>query len=39
MDQIGLSLEDLARLHQGKLYFDIHTAAFRAGEIHGQILL
>ncbi len=38
MDQIELSLEDLARLRQGELYFDIHTAALRAGEIRGQIL-
>ncbi len=36
-DEIELSLEDLARLRRGELYLDIHTAAFRAGELRGQI--
>lgn len=38
-DEVELSLEDLARLRRGELYFDIHTRAYRAGEIRGQILL
>jgi len=38
MDRLELSIEDLTRLRQGELYFDIHTAAFRAGEIRGQIV-
>lgn len=37
MDRIELSLDDLNRLYRGELYFDIHTAAFRAGELRGQI--
>lgn len=36
-DQIQLSLEDRNRLFRGELYLDIHTAAFRAGELRGQI--
>lgn len=36
-DRIELSLDDLNRLYRGELYFDIHTAAFRAGELRGQI--
>ncbi|MCX7782405.1 MAG: CHRD domain-containing protein [Meiothermus sp.] len=39
VDRLELSAEDQARLRQGELYFDIHTALFRAGEIRGQILL
>ena len=39
MDRVELGLEDLLRLRRGELYFDIHTSAFRAGEIRGQILL
>ncbi len=38
MDRLELSIEDLTRLRQGELYFDIHTTAFRAGEIRGQIV-
>lgn len=37
MDRLELSLDDLNRLYRGELYFDIHTAAFRAGELRGQI--
>lgn len=37
MDRIELSLDDLNRLYRGELYFDIHTAAFRTGELRGQI--
>jgi vacuolar-type H+-ATPase subunit B/Vma2 len=37
MDRLELSLDDLNRLYPGELYFDIHTAAFRAGELRGQI--
>lgn len=37
MDRIDLNLDDLNRLYRGELYFDIHTAAFRAGELRGQI--
>lgn len=36
-DRVELSLEDRSRLFRGELYFDIHTTAFRAGEIRGQI--
>ena len=39
VDRLELFPEDQARLRQGELYFDIHTTAFRAGEIRGQILL
>ncbi|RIH83634.1 CHRD domain protein [Meiothermus luteus] len=38
-DRLELSLDDLNRLYRGELYFDIHTAAFRAGELRGQILV
>lgn len=38
-DRIELDLEDLARLRRGELYLDIHTTAFRGGEIRGQILV
>jgi hypothetical protein len=38
-DRVELSLEDLARLRRGELYLDIHTTAFRGGEIRGQILV
>ncbi|WP_027881496.1 CHRD domain-containing protein [Meiothermus rufus] len=38
VDRLELSVEDLTRLRQGELYFDIHTTAFRAGEIRGQIV-
>ncbi|WP_117238354.1 CHRD domain-containing protein [Thermus sediminis] len=38
-DRIELGLEDLARLRRGELYFDIHTTAFRGGEVRGQILI
>ncbi|WP_347708816.1 CHRD domain-containing protein [Meiothermus sp. CFH 77666] len=38
-DRLELSLDDLNRLYRGELYFDIHTAAFRAGELRGQILI
>lgn len=37
VDRLELSLDDLSRLYRGELYFDIHTAAFRAGELRGQI--
>ena len=37
VDRLELSLDDLNRLYRGELYFDIHTAAFRAGELRGQI--
>ncbi|MDX2008060.1 MAG: CHRD domain-containing protein [Meiothermus sp.] len=38
-DRLELSAEDQDRLRRGELYFDIHTAAFRAGEIRGQIMI
>lgn len=37
VDRIELGLEDRSRLFRGELYLDIHTAAFRAGELRGQI--
>ncbi|WP_240307586.1 CHRD domain-containing protein [Thermus caldifontis] len=37
LDRIELGLEDRSRLFRGELYLDIHTAAFRAGELRGQI--
>ncbi len=39
VDRVELGLEDLLRLRRGELYFDIHTSAFRGGEVRGQILL
>ncbi|WP_243031795.1 CHRD domain-containing protein [Thermus altitudinis] len=36
-DRVELGLEDRTRLLRGELYLDIHTAAFRAGEVRGQI--
>lgn len=39
VDRLELSLEDRSRLFRGELYLDIHTTAFRAGELRGQVLL